>query len=155
MDSKTWIWVGLGALVLVWFLSRGGGSGVTQLSTGDSSRGDTDRARYEFAAQGLSTLGEVLASQDQSASVTQQAYYSFLGQRAQSVAQERASYYGLQEAQAGYDAQLRAEESRSAAMIATAHSQAEAQKVAAREAARGKRGFHISIPVIGDFGINF
>lgn len=57
---------------------------------------------------------------------------------------------------ANYAAQRDIEAQRDAAITNAAAAQADAQKVAARESSRGKRGVHVTLPFgLGTYGFNF
>jgi hypothetical protein len=59
MEGKTWIWVALGAVVLLFLMMRGGNSGVVQLQAPDTS-GEV-AARFSFAESGLSALASAFS----------------------------------------------------------------------------------------------
>lgn len=64
IEGKTWIWVGLGAVVLLFLLMRKSSS-VVQLQAPDTS-GEV-AARYSFAESGLSALADAFSTKVASA----------------------------------------------------------------------------------------
>lgn len=64
IEGKTWLWVGLGAVVLL-FLMKRGSANVTQLQAPDTS-GET-AARYSFAESGLAALADSFSAKVTSA----------------------------------------------------------------------------------------
>jgi hypothetical protein len=62
MDNK-WLWIGFGALVLVFVLARQRGSAQVIAPNSNPDLADMERARYDFASSGLASLSALLSGQ--------------------------------------------------------------------------------------------
>lgn len=126
MDEKTMWLAGGGVALVVVLMATSGGSGATIINRNDPNAAESDRARADFASRGLESLASV-ANTDIAGGVSKYV--------------------------AG--AQIAIQRSRDIAYENVAAANADAQKVAARAASRGKSGFSIGIPGLGSFGIHW
>jgi hypothetical protein len=62
MDNK-WVWIGFGALVLVFILARQRGSAQVIAPGSDPDLADMERSRFDFAARGLDSLTSLLSQE--------------------------------------------------------------------------------------------